>query len=149
MKPFKKILVPVDFSPHAEAAIRAAADISQRYDASVTLVHVYEVVAYALPEGYVFQTPQQLAGLMSEFQKLLGAAKAQAQAAGAKRVETTQLQGPAAFEVTEFAKKNGFDLIIMGTHGRTGFKHALLGSVAERVVRVASCPVLTIRIDDK
>jgi universal stress protein A len=148
MKPFKKILVPVDFSPHAEEAIRAAADVSQRYQASVTLVHVYEVVAYALPEGYMFQTPDQLAGVMTEFQKLLATAKTQAEQAGALQVQTTQLQGAAAFEIVEFAKKNNFDLIVMGTHGRTGFKHALMGSVAERVLRIAPCPVLTVHVEE-
>jgi nucleotide-binding universal stress UspA family protein len=145
MKSFKKILVPVDFSPHSEEAIRAAADVSRRYEASVTLVHVYEIVAYALPEGYMFQTPDQLAGVMTEFQKLLASAKSLAEKAGALQVQTTQLQGSAAYEIVEFAKKEGFDLIVMGTHGRTGFKHALMGSVAERVLRMAPCPVLTVR----
>ena len=147
MKPFKKILVPVDFSPHADEAIRAAADIAKHYEgASITLAHVYEIVAYALPEGYVFQTPQQLSGIMSEFQKMLSDAKERAATAGARNVQTVQLQGSAALEITEYAKKNGVDLIVMGTHGRTGLKHALIGSVAERVLRVAPCPVLTVRV---
>jgi nucleotide-binding universal stress UspA family protein len=55
------------------------------------------------------------------------------------------LQGWAAGEITQFAKEGGFDLIVMGTHGRSGLKHLLLGSVAERVVRTAPCPVLTVR----
>jgi nucleotide-binding universal stress UspA family protein len=145
MKPFKKILVPVDFSPHAQEAIRTAADLSSRYDASVTLVHVYESVAYTLPEGYLLYTPQQLADLLSEFDKLLTSARREAEAAGARRVDSKQLQGVAAFEITEFARANGIDLIVMGTHGRTGVRHVLLGSVAERVLRKAPCPVLTVK----
>jgi nucleotide-binding universal stress UspA family protein len=146
MKTFQKILVPVDFSPHSDEAIRAAADLSRRYDAAVTLVHVYEIVAYALPEGYVLQTPSQLADMLTEFQKLLASAKKQAESAGALRVETMQLQGVPASEIVDFATAKNVDLIVMGTHGRTGIKHALLGSVAERVLRRAPCPVLTLRV---
>jgi nucleotide-binding universal stress UspA family protein len=148
MKPFKKILVPVDFSPHALEAIHAAADLSSRYDASVTIVHVYEPVAYTLPEGYVLYTPKQLEELLREFDKLLASAKRDAEAAGARRVESKQLQGVAAFEIVEFAKANDFDLIVMGTHGRTGVRHVLLGSVAERVLRKAPCPVLTVKASE-
>jgi nucleotide-binding universal stress UspA family protein len=145
MKPFKKILVPVDFSLHSAEAIRTGADLSRRFDAALTLVHVYEPAAYALPEGYVLYTAQQLADLLSEFEKRLAAAKRDAEAAGGLRVETHQLQGGAAVEIVEFANKNAIDLIVMGTHGRTGLKHALMGSVAERVVRTAPCPVLTLK----
>jgi nucleotide-binding universal stress UspA family protein len=145
MKPFTKILVPIDFSPHSQEAIRAAADVSTRYDASVTIVHVYQPVALTMPEGYMLYTPQQLADLMSEFGKLLATAKREAEAAGARRVETSQLQGTVAMEVVEFAKARGFDLIVMGTHGRTGLRHVALGSVAERVLRMAPCPVLTVK----
>lgn len=149
MKPFKQILVPVDFSPHSDEAIQMAAELSRRFDASVTLAHVYEVVAYALPEGYVIQTATQLADLLTEFSKLLASAKQKAEAAGALRVATTQLQGAAAWQIADFAKEKGFDLIVMGTHGRTGLKHALLGSVAERVLRMAHCPVLTVKAPEK
>jgi nucleotide-binding universal stress UspA family protein len=149
MRPFKKILVPVDFSPHSDEAIRTVADLARRYEASVTLAHVYEVVAYALPEGYVLQTATQLADMLTEFSKLLAAAKAKAEAAGAPRVETIQLQGSPAWQIVDFATSKGFDLIVMGTHGRTGLKHALIGSVAERVVRLAPCPVLTVRAPEK
>jgi nucleotide-binding universal stress UspA family protein len=145
MKPFKSILVPVDFSSHAQEAIRTAADLSVKYDASVTLVHVYQPVAYALPDGYVLYTPKQLADLLSECEKLLASAKREAEAAGARRVEIHQLQGVAATEIIEFASGRGIDLIVMGTHGRTGIGHALLGSVAERVLRKAPCPVLTVK----
>jgi nucleotide-binding universal stress UspA family protein len=145
MTAFSKILVPVDFSAHSDEAIRVAADFSQRYDASVTLAHVYEIVAYALPDGYVLQTPAQLANLLTEFEKRLSEAKAQAIAAGARRVETVQLQGAPATEIVDYARAQAFDLIVMGTHGRTGLGHALLGSVAERVLRHTPCPVLTVK----
>ena len=146
MKPFTKILIPVDFSSHSDEAVRFAADLSRRYEASVTLVHVYEIVAYALPDGYILYTESQLASMMSEFERLLEAAKANAEAAGALRVDTKMLQGVVSSEIVGFAEDGGYDLIIMGTHGRTGLKHALLGSVAEQVIRKAPCPVMTVRL---
>jgi nucleotide-binding universal stress UspA family protein len=60
-------------------------------------------------------------------------------------VTTRQLQGFAASEICDFAARDSFDLIVMGTHGRGGFKHLLLGSIAEKVVRTAPCPVLSVR----
>jgi len=143
MKPFRKILVPVDFSGHSSDAIECAADLSRRYEASVTLVHAYQIVEYAFPEGYLLQKASDQSGAMAVHAHKLEAA--QAQAAGALRVESKLLQGTAAAEIVRFAEETQQDLIVMGTHGRTGFKHALLGSVAEHVVRTAPCPVLTVR----
>jgi universal stress protein A len=148
MQPFTKILVPVDFSPHADEAVRRAGDLSARYDASVTLVHVYEPIAYTLPEGYVLVTPNQMADLMTRFDDLLASAKGVALAAGARRVDTETLQGPPASEIVEYASEHGTDLIVMGTHGRTGIRHVVLGSVAERVLRNATCPVLTVKMSE-
>lgn len=145
MKPFKKILVPSDFSAHSQEALRAAADLATRYEGSVTIVHAYEPVAYPLPEGYVVFTATQLADMQTEFDKQLAVAKRDAIAAGAQQVDTKQLMGNPAYEIVEYAKQHGFDIIVMGTHGRRGLKHALLGSVAERVLRTAPCPVLIVK----
>jgi universal stress protein A len=145
MTPFKRILVPIDFSEHSSAAVRAATDLARRFEAELVLAHVYEPIAYALPEGYVLFTPTQLANLLTELQRLLANAKKDAEAAGVPRVETKQLQGAVAPEIINFAREGKFDLIVMGTHGRTGLKHAFLGSVAEKVLRQAPCPVLTLR----
>jgi nucleotide-binding universal stress UspA family protein len=135
----------VDFSQHSALAVQTAADLSRRYEASVTLVHAYEPIAYALPDGYLLFTEPQLNGLMEEFGKLLGAEKHRARAAGAQRVDAQLLHGFAAGEIRQLAEQGAFDLIVMGTHGRKGLAHAFLGSVAERVVRTAPCPVLTVR----
>jgi nucleotide-binding universal stress UspA family protein len=149
MRSIQKILVPTDFSAHARAAIRMAADLAGKYGAQVTLVHVYEPVAYTLPDGFVLHTPNQLADLMTRLAKQLGEEAKEAEAAGARGVEVKQLQGVPSSEIVDFAKANGYDLIVMGTHGRTGLAHALLGSVAERVVRKAPCAVLTLRAQDE
>jgi nucleotide-binding universal stress UspA family protein len=148
MKPFSKILVPVDFSPHSSRALQLASDLSRRYDAGVELAHVYHPMAYALPDGFVLFSSAQLSAMLVEFGSLLEQAKQEALAAGAVRVSTKLLQGVPFAEIIDFAQESGCDLIVMGTHGRTGLKHALLGSVTERVVRKAPCPVLTVRLSD-
>jgi nucleotide-binding universal stress UspA family protein len=145
MKPFKRILVPVDFSPHSSEAIEAAADLARRYDGVLTLLNVWEGGVYYFPEGYVLYSPEQLRKVMTELGKHLEVSRREAEAAGAVHVETKQREGVAASEIVDFAREGDFDLIVMGTHGRTGVKHALMGSVAERVVRKAPCPVLTLR----
>lgn len=145
MKPFQKILVATDFSPHSALALQLAADLSRRYDASVTLVHVYEPVVYAVPEGYQLFTEPQLEELFVALQKQLAEQKQAALAAGALRVETQLSKGFAASEICALAEQGRFDLIVLGTHGRKGLSHVVLGSVAERVLRTAPCPVLTVR----
>jgi nucleotide-binding universal stress UspA family protein len=107
------------------------------------LAHVYPVVNYAAAEGFALYTPEQLTELLSKLGDQLKIVEEQARALGLARIDTSLLQGDAYKEVLGMAA--GYDLIVMGTHGRTGFKHALMGSVAEKLVRTASCPVLTVR----
>jgi glycine betaine transporter len=145
MKPFENILVPVDFSVHSNPAIEAAVDLSRRYDGLITLVHVYDAVAYALPEGYVLFTPSQFEQLIAALEQQLEATRKTAVDLGALRVDTRLLQGSPVKEITDYAERTGVDLIVMGTHGRGVVKHLLIGSVAERVARTAPCPVLTLR----
>jgi nucleotide-binding universal stress UspA family protein len=145
VKPFRKILVPVDFSEHSQLALETAAELSRSYQASLTLVYVYEPMAVAVPEGYLLFSESQLNRMFEEFQQGLAQQKQAAEAAGALRVETQLLHGFAGGEILTFAQQGAFDLIVMGTHGRRGLSHAFLGSVAERVLRSAPCPVLTVR----
>ncbi|HTM45045.1 MAG TPA: universal stress protein [Polyangiaceae bacterium] len=145
MAPFKKILVPVDFSPSSAAALSAAVDFAKRYDAALTVVHVYQPVDFGLPEGFVSYTPVQLSELLAALNKQLDKAKADAVAAGAPQVDGKLLQGVIASEIVGCAKEGKYDLIVISTHGRTGVGHLLMGSVAEKVVRHATCPVLTLR----
>ncbi|HKO90170.1 MAG TPA: universal stress protein, partial [Polyangiaceae bacterium] len=138
-------LVPTDFSVHSALALQTAADLSRRYGASLVLAYVYEPIAYALPDGYLLFSEPQLNSMFGEFEKRLSVEKQAAEAAGALRVETQLLQGVAATEIRLLAERGAYDLIVMGTHGRKGLPHVVLGSVAERVVRSAPCPVLTVR----
>lgn len=145
MKPYAKILVPTDFSECATEAVRAAVDLAGRYGASITLVHVFEPLVYPFPEATGFSTILNLADVIEDIDELLEKNKRIAIEAGAKDVTAAQLQGHPPSEIADYAKEGGFDLIVMGTHGRRGLSHLMIGSVAERVVRFASCPVLTVR----
>ena len=145
IRPFRRILVPVDFSELSALALQTAVALSRDYEASLTLVYVYEPMAAAVPVGYLLFTESQLKQMFDEFHRGLARQKQAAEAAGALRVETRLLQGFVASEIVAFVEEGAFDLIVMGTHGLRGLAHAWLGSVAERVVRLAPCPVLTVR----
>lgn len=145
MMPYTKILVPTDFSPSATEALHSAADLAARYGASITLVHVFEHLVYPFPEATGFSAIVNLADVIEDIDRLLEKSKQAALQAGAKTVTATQLQGYPPTEIAGYAKSGGFDLIVMGTHGRRGLSHLMIGSVAERVVRLAPCAVLTVR----
>jgi nucleotide-binding universal stress UspA family protein len=144
MAPFKKILVPVDFSPHSDAALDAALSLAKHYDASITLLHVFEPIALALPEGAGFYPTAQLTDAMHETERMLNVKRDELSPRAGKAVEVVQRNGSPPHEIVDFAKSRSFDLVVLGTHGRTGLAHMLIGSVAERVVRSAPCAVLTV-----
>jgi glycine betaine transporter len=140
------ILVPVDFSTHADQAFGYAKTIAQRFGAKLSLVHVVEdpfVTGAWNAEMYVPDVAELLEGLIANAEQRLAALKQSAAALGLA-VDTLVLSGRPAHAIIEHAKEGGFDLIVMGTHGRTGLSHAVIGSVAERVVRKAPCPVLIV-----
>jgi nucleotide-binding universal stress UspA family protein len=143
MKPIQKILVPTDFSEHSHVALGYAAEMAKGYSASISLAHVYPVVNYAAAEGFALYTPEQLAQLRAELGAQLRTAEDELRAQGVSHVDATLVQGDAFKELVALAP--AYDMIVMGTHGRTGFKHALIGSIAEKVVRTVTCPVLTVR----
>lgn len=145
MSTFHKILVPVDFSEHSTLALDTAVSLAKDFGASLTIVHVYEPLAVAVPQGYQLFSEAQLTRLFEELQQALAQQRQRAEAAGVAKVAAELLHGFAVSEVQNYARENAFELIVMGTHGRRGLSHAFLGSVAERLVRVAPCPVLTVR----
>ena len=146
MRPFSKILVPTDFSEHATEALRIAADLSRRYAAPIRIVYVYEPVSYPIPDGHVAFMPARVEDAFAELEQRLARARDLALSAGAVSSDTRVLEGFSADEIVDHARDEGFDLIVMGTHGRRGLAHVVLGSVAERVLRSACCPVLTVRL---
>jgi nucleotide-binding universal stress UspA family protein len=144
-RPFSKILVPTDFSTGAEAALDAAIDLAARWQSSLTLINVFEPIAYAFPTGAGVYSSLPLDRVLEDQLSALEKLQRSALAKGAKQVEIVQRTGHPPTEIHELARSGGFDLIAMGTHGRSGLSHMLIGSVAERVVRIAPCAVLTIR----
>lgn len=150
MQPFHKILVPTDFSPHSAEAIRVAAELSRAFSAPLTVMTVYQpVIAPMVPEGVMFPLPVDLEGDVQRVKERLQLVERQASAAGADLVSCELRQGAPFEEIIASAGEGSFDLIVMGTHGHTGLKHALLGSTSEKVVRKAPCAVLTVRIPDE
>jgi nucleotide-binding universal stress UspA family protein len=145
MKPFQAILVPVDFSPPSIEALHVAADLARRYSAQVTLVYVYEPLGRFVPDSYLFWNAEQVSTLLTHMKEDLESQRQLFEGIGATQVRTLVLQGVPADEIVAHARSLGADLIVMGTHGRTGLLHALMGSVAERVLRTAPCAVLAVR----
>jgi nucleotide-binding universal stress UspA family protein len=145
MRLFTKILVAVDFSAHARAATSVAIELARRDRASITFVHVHQPLTYVLPEGVIGLSAEQMEQLWADMRRELEASKDVAVTGGVAEVDTRLLQGNPAGEIAALARSGGFDLVVTGTHGRTGIRHALIGSVAEKVVQRAPCAVLTVR----
>jgi nucleotide-binding universal stress UspA family protein len=145
MPDIKKILCPVDFSAGSKASLSYAQDLAKRVGAELYLVHAYENPVYVLPmSGYVGPTAEILAGVRKQIDDELARWKDEVAKQGLV-VRGEVLEGAPYRVVLDAADEYKPDLIVMGTHGRTGLAHVLIGSVAERVVRMAHCPVLTVR----
>jgi nucleotide-binding universal stress UspA family protein len=141
-----RILVPTDFSATADAALDYASVLAERFGASIELLHVLDdpfVADGMAAEAYISESPVLRSAMLRDARERLRH-RASARE-GIPRIETEVLFGHGARTIAEYAAERGIDLIVMGTHGRTGFAHLLLGSVAERLVRTSPCPVLTVR----
>ncbi|HLK37550.1 MAG TPA: universal stress protein [Polyangiaceae bacterium] len=140
------ILVPHDFSETADHALAYALGLAQKLGAKVTILHAYEIPAYGFPE--VPALTLEAAGQIERgAQSALDAVARRAQRPGVA-VAGVLRHGPAWSEIDAAAKESRADMIVLGTHGRRGLARALLGSVAEKVVRTAPCPVLTVHVGD-
>ena len=141
----KRILVPTDFSEAAAAALDYAKSLAQLTGASLHVLYVMDdpLPGFKMPD-HVCSIPAIRRQLEKEAAEQLGKILT-ADERVKFRAEMTAEWGSPYTKVLEFAKAHKIDLIVMGTHGRGALQHALLGNVAERVVRHSSCPVLTIR----
>ncbi|MGB9382836.1 universal stress protein [Candidatus Binatus sp.] len=137
---FRKILCPIDFSEHSLAALEVALKVVQQNDAKLYLLNVAPTLAGSAGLQPVPMDPYPQ--LEKDGQQQL-ARVGREKIPAAVRYETLVLSGDPAEQVLDTARNIGADLIVMGTHGRTGLVHLVLGSVAERVVREAPIPVLT------
>jgi universal stress protein A len=143
----RRVLVPVDFSGDSLKALAYAGDLATAPRVELVLLHVIEPVYYATPAD-MYATNANLAMLLDEQRRVakqqLDRLAAALQKKG-RRARTLLKTGAPAPVIVDTAKSAKADLIVMSTHGRTGLAHMLLGSVAEKVVRAAACPVLTVR----
>jgi nucleotide-binding universal stress UspA family protein len=142
----QRILLPTDFSEHSAAARVYACEFAQQFGAELHLLHVIQDLAPLVPEpGAALAPPvDYLRELELNANAMLERAVDPNWAAG-KTIVRAVRQGPPFLEIIRYAKETNIDLIVLGTHGRGGLAHMLLGSVAEKVVRKAPCPVLTVR----
>lgn len=147
MTEFDRILVPTDFSEHSQQALDTAIGLARAYDAELHLLHCYSIhsAAYslygvAMPPSFEQEFRDAAAKKLAEWAEKARAADC--------RVSEHLSARYAAEEIPAVAGDLGADLIVMGTRGLGGIKHVLLGSVAERTIRAAPCPVLTVKRPD-
>ena len=145
MLPIKSILCPTDFSPPSQVAIKAAVELASHFAAEICLVHVIPPIPLPSSDpAYDFELPEYEKVLHSDAAQKLSALRDEV-VSGKLSVRTLIGHGPAADEIVLIAAKEQVDLIVIATHGTTGWRHLVFGSVAEKVVRLSPCPVLTIR----
>lgn len=143
---FKKILVPVDFSTCSGAALDYAVSLSKQLGAALEVVHAFEIPTFVPP--HVVVVMGEVEASLSEHaerearQQLEAFLHSRGVGSDTKR---ELLLGPPAHTVLERLAQNDVDLVVMGTHGRTGISRWVMGSTAEKVLRGAPCPVLTVR----
>jgi nucleotide-binding universal stress UspA family protein len=144
-QPVKRVVVATDFSDGAERALTVAIRFAKLLGATVDLVHVYPMAAASVlsPIPGVVPMPPPPPDVTDEIERRLDALGTQVKAAGVDWL-TTKLEGRAADQIVAYANRASADLIVMGTHGRTGIRRVLLGSVAEQVLRQARCPLLVV-----
>lgn len=144
---FRRLLVPVDFSPYSQEALDHAVFLAKRLDGELYLLHVFEPPFYP-PAGRSLDVPsevyQWIRGLKEDASKKLSDLAAVVAHQGV-RIQPFLKEGVPFMVILEMAAEVDADLIVMGTHGRTGLARVMLGSVAERIVRKSPCPVYTVR----
>ena len=141
------ILVPCDFSEHAEHAFKWALGLAEGWGAKIILLHAAPVFSHlAYPESvYMLDLAKMEAEALADAEKRLTDFAAKKGTSPVK-VEIRAVSGEPVWQICQAVEQEHADLIVMGSHGRTGLAHVLLGSVAERVARHASCPVLIARL---
>jgi nucleotide-binding universal stress UspA family protein len=137
----ENILVPTDFSPCSEQALDYALELAEKLGANVQLLHVIGIPSYGVPELGVGITATMMDNLIADNQAALDELARTRKGIG----QTLVRAGDARDVILQTAEELKADLIVMGTHGRRGLSRALLGSVAEMIVRTSPVPVLTVR----
>ncbi len=144
----KTILVPVDFSESGDRALDYAVSLAKVFGASIVALHAYEIPTYGVLDG-AYVVPSDIAAKLAD-----ASTKALESLVAARRSSFPDLRGELKHDdpctaILRGIADHGVDLVVMGTHGRKGLSHFLLGSVAERVIRTSPVPVITVRAPSK
>jgi universal stress protein A len=152
MLTIQRILAPIDFSECSRAALEVAAGLAQRFDAELVVLHVWEAPVYSGVAGLPDLTVQlcdEPPSTRAEFERSRAGRELDRMLAAVDRTRVNALKrvdvGDACEAIVRAAESGGHDLIVMGTHARSGLSHLVMGSVAEQVLRRAPCPVLIVR----
>jgi len=144
MEGFRKILVPIDFSEHSARALEQAMALARTFGSELHLLHCYQInigaispYGIVLPESFERDVRRAAIARLAEWRE-----KVSAEGIRVEEHVTPQFPSEA---IVQMAEELAVDLIVMGTRGLTGLKHVLLGSVAERTLRLAPCPVLAVK----
>lgn len=143
MTEWKKICCAVDFGDPSQVALHHAADLARRYEAELTLVHVVSFPPPAADQALVTSSTLEDVQRKNE-EEMLARWRTDAEERARRPVRSSLLTGDPAEEILRHAREEHCDLVVVGTHGRTGVRRLVLGSVAERVARRAPCPVLVV-----
>lgn len=140
----KHLLVAVDFTPASDNALERALDMAAGLGARVTVIHVYALHALRIADSDYIPSGDEVVRVTAEAEKKLEALMARHQRAGVETAFHLRTGRPPAEEINTYAAESGADLIVVGTHTRGAIGRALLGSVAEDVIRGSKVPVLTV-----
>ena len=145
----KAILLPTDFSDYSAYATKYACAFSEQFDAELHILHVFQEAVPTTPmTGLAFPPPESYLTEIREHAAKSLAELLDREWETGRRIVRATAKGVPFVEIIRYAKQGDVDMIVMGTHGRTGLAHMLMGSVAEKVVRKAPCPVLTVHPTD-
>jgi universal stress protein A len=140
---WKKICCPVDFADPSRVAMEQAAEVAKRFEGELTLVHVVVPPPPAASDVLVSSRGLAGAGAMND-EATLARWREDAERRSGRPARSHLLSGDPAAQIVRYAREEHCDLLVVGTHGRTGIRRLVLGSVAERVVRESECPVLVV-----
>ena len=145
MFPFTKILSPIDFSDPSHAALDMAAALASRFEAELLLVHIVPAIPRLPAPSYAFKEREYEEELHREAERRLVEMAQKLSQKGIKAQSTVGTANDVAMEILRIGEHNGMDLIVIATHGMSGWHKLVFGSVTEKLVRVAQCPVLILR----
>jgi nucleotide-binding universal stress UspA family protein len=140
-----RILVPTDFSPSSDAALGVARRLAAKVRGAVRLLHVIEQPARSTSFGSELSIPEPSREDQAATPRVHLSQRMLVDSRSRVKIDSDVVFGPTGAMIAAYAGDNGFDLIVMGTRGRSGLAHLLMGSVAESVIRTAPCPVLTVK----